>query len=371
MTTTAPLDIYLSVSPGLEDILLQEVLQSGFNGARTVAGGVEFSGDWPDVWRANYLLRGAARVLVRVATFPVVHLSQLDKKARKLDWSGWLPRGAALQFSASCRQSKLYHAGAVQQRVQDAALEAVGGRIDDADGLRIQIRIAKNICTISLDTSGELLHRRGFKLSVVKAPMRETMAALLLRACGYKGEEPVLDPMCGSGTFVIEAAEIAAGLAAGRGRSFAFERLPSFDAAAWADLKAAHPGREASFLFAGSDRDAGAVEAARANAARSGVTDITRFETADIRDTRPPGGKPGLVMINPPYGARIGNRKALYPVYHAIGETLRSRFSGWRVGLVTSDDALARATRLPFSRPGPIIDHSGIKIRLYQAPPLP
>ncbi|WP_373696479.1 THUMP domain-containing class I SAM-dependent RNA methyltransferase [Hyphobacterium lacteum] len=368
---TATLDIFLAVSPGLEPVLLQEAREAGFETARTVAGGVEFTGGWPDVWRANYFLRGAARVLVRIAEFPAVHLSQLDKKARRIAWTDWLPKGAGLTVSASCRGSKLYHAGAVQQRVEVAAAEALGGSANADDGFRLQVRIVKNICTISLDTSGELLHRRGFKEAVVKAPMRETLAAMFLRACRYRGDEPVYDPMCGSGTFVIEAAEIASGLPAGRGRSFPFEQFPSFDAAGWADVKASAVSRSPGFVLAGSDRDAGAVKAASANAERAGVDAVTQFTQGDVRDAVPPEGPPGLVMINPPYGARIGNRKALYPVYHALGETLRTRFSGWRAGLVTSDEALARAARLPFDRPGPPVDHGGIKIRLYQTRPLP
>jgi putative N6-adenine-specific DNA methylase len=366
MDPADPLDLFLVAPPGLENLLADEARSLGFAGATSVPGGVECSGSWRDVWRANYLMRGAVRVLVRIAVFPAVHLSQLDKKSRKIDWSGWLPNGAGLHVTASCRQSKLYHAGAVQQRVEQAVTDAIDGRLDPANGLRLQARIVKNICTISLDTSGELLHRRGFKQAVVKAPIRETMAALLLRASGFTGREPVQDLMCGSGTFVIEAAEIALGLPPGRERSFAFEQLPSFDADAWAALQSSHKPVATDLIFAGSDRDKWAIEAARSNADRAGVSGVTQFETADVREARPVSDQAGLVMINPPYGARIGQRKALYPVYHALSETLRRHFQGWRVGLVTSDDALARATRLPFSRPGPVIDHSGIKVRLYQ-----
>ncbi|WP_421785213.1 THUMP domain-containing class I SAM-dependent RNA methyltransferase [Hyphobacterium sp.] len=366
MTASAMHDFHLPVPPGLEAALLAEVRELGLAKARVVPGGVAFSAQWTDAWRANYLLRGASRVLVQISSFPCVHLSQLDKTARKIDWAHWLPKGAACRFVAHCRKSRLYHAKAVAERVERAALDAIGGQLNGDTGLRIQIRVLNNICTISLDTSGELLHRRGFKQAVVKAPMRETMASLLLRACGFRGAEPVYDPMCGSGTFVIEAAEMAAGLAPGRGRSFAFEQLPSFDADAWSAIKADRKDRRPDFVFAGSDRDAGAITAARANADRAGVVEFVRFSQADVREARPPDGPAGLVMVNPPYGARIGNRKALYPVYHALGETLRTHFAGWRVGLITSDEALARATRLPFQKPGPVIDHSGIKIRLHR-----
>ncbi len=232
--------------------------------------------------------------------------------------------------------------------------------------MRILARMDDNICTISVDTSGELLHRRGFKEAVVKAPMRENLAALFLRQCGYTGREPVYDPMCGSGTFVIEAAEMAAGLFPGRSRRFAFELLAGFDAEAWEKIRAVPPLPIASVTFSGSDRDAGAVRASQANARRAGVEAVTAFEQKSVADITPPEGPPGLVIVNPPYGGRIGNLKALYGVYHALGQSLRERFSGWRVGLITSEDKLARATRLPFGAPSRPVDHGGIKVRLYQ-----
>jgi putative N6-adenine-specific DNA methylase len=202
---------------------------------------------------------------------------------------------------------------------------------------------------------------------MAKAPMRENMAALLLRLCGFDGREPVLDPLCGSGTFVIEAAEWAAGLAPGRNRSFAFEALAGFDAAAWADLRDAPAhARSSGLVFQGSDRDAGAITAAGANAARAGVTDVTRFERKAISDITPPEGTPGLVIMNPPYGTRIGEAKKLEALYVSIGRVLRERFAGWRVGLITSNDGLARKTGLPWEKPSAPILHGGLRVKLWQ-----
>ena len=147
-----------------------------------------------------------------------------------------------LRIEATCHRSRIYHAGAARQRVATAIAETLGAPVPDDppdDAVTVRVRIDDDLCTISLDTSGAPLHRRGHKQAVGAAPMRETLAALFLRACGYTGAEPVLDPMCGSGTFVLEAAEIAAGLAPGRSRAFAFERLATFDPAAWSALKAA------------------------------------------------------------------------------------------------------------------------------------
>ena len=167
------------------------------------------------------------------------------------------------------------------------------------------------ISTLSIDTSGDPLHKRGFKQAVNKAPLRETMAAQLLRACGYIGGEAVLDPMCGSGTFAIEAAEIAP-LAPGRARRFSFEALPGFDAEVFATMKADLPAADLDIAhrFYGSDRDAGAIDMSRANAQRAGIEALTRFEARAISAvTRPEGLDSGLVIVNPPYGDRIGDRK--------------------------------------------------------------
>ena len=271
-------------------------------------------------------------------------------------------------MSSTCPSSKIYHAGAAAQRVETALRESFGVAVEETAPVCIRVRIEDNVCTLSVDTSGELLHRRGQKEAVAKAPMRETLAALFLRECGYDGHEPVLDPMCGSGTFVIEAAEIAARLPAGRSRDFAFEKLATFDPAAWDTMKsqalaaASPPG---ALRFSGSDRDAGAVRMATANAARAGVDGWTDFTQCPVADLQRPDGPPGLVIVNPPYGGRIGKKAALVTLHGTLGQVLRSRFSGWRVGLITTDPALARATRLPFGAPGRPVDHGGLKVRLY------
>ena len=249
--------------------------------------------------------------------------------------------------------------------LETALRDSHGIALSDDAALVIKVRILDNQVTISLDTSGEALHKRGHKQAVGKAPLRESMAALFLRQMGFDGSQPVVDPMCGSGTFCIEAAEIAAGLQPGRSRSFAFETLASFDAQSFATLKQARPARTPDLLFHGSDRDQGAVAMAQANADRAGVAEACRFICQGAAEARPPIGPPGLVMVNPPYGARIGNRKLLFGLYAALGTALSGRFSGWRVGLVTSDGGLAKATGLELTG-GPMVDHSGTKIRLWQ-----
>ncbi len=380
MTETGTFEIFLTVAPGLEQALFSEVREQGFSGPKVVPGGVIIEGGWNDVWRANLHLRGAARVLARIAEFRAFHLAQLDKRARKFPWSDVLRADVPVRVEvATNKKSKIYHAGAAAQRIERALSEELGVAIvppnatdaQSAGSVTLKCRIEDNLCVFSVDTSGEGLHKRGHKAAVGKAPMRETLASLFLRECGFDGSETVVDPMCGSGTFVIEAAEIARGLAPGRSRDFAFEQLATFEAEVWEDMRSARAEKETSLTFYGSDRNAGAVEMASANSLRAGVEGCISFTQRAVSDLQPPAGAPGLVIVNPPYGARIGNKKLLFALYGALGQTLIERFSGWRVGIVTSDTALAKATQLPFLPVGAPVAHGGLKIRLFRTEPLP
>ncbi|MGC2856131.1 THUMP domain-containing class I SAM-dependent RNA methyltransferase [Novispirillum sp. DQ9] len=370
MNADDDLELFLAAPPGLEPVLCAEAAEKGFRAPVAGPGGVTVRGGWPEVWRANLELRGTTRVLVRIAAFRAFHLAQLDKRARRVAWGEVLRADVPVHVEATCKASKIYHAGAAAQRIQRAITEELGAPASAEAEVRIKARIDDDLCTLSLDTSGESLHKRGHKPAVNKAPMRETLAALFLRQCGFDGREPVVDPMCGSGTFVIEAAEIAAGLAPGRSRSFAFERLATFDAAAWAALRQDGPRARPVVRFHGSDRDAGAIAMSRANAERAGVADLTDFQQHAVSDLTRPDGPPGLVIVNPPYGTRMGEATDLAPLYRALGQTLRSRFAGWRVALVTSEPALARATGLPLTPAGPPVPHGGLRVTLFTSPPL-
>ena len=362
---TEPFEIYLVATPGLEAPLCDEAREAGFD-ARVVSGGVAFPGTWPDVWRANLQLRGATRVLARIDSFRAMHLAQLDKRARKVNWASVLRTDVPVTVEASCKRSRIYHAGAASQRVAKAIEEELRAPIADDAALRVMVRIEDDLVTISIDTTGESLHKRGFKEGVAKAPMRETMAAMFLRQCGYDGTQPVLDPMCGSGTFIIEAAEIALGLQPGRQRSFAFEQLAGFDPTAWQALRQPGPARPTGLRFYGSDRDAGAIRLAAENAARAGVTDVVRFEQHSIETLTPPEGPPGLIIVNPPYGTRIGNKAPLVGLYRNMGTIIRTKFPHWRVGIITTDPSLARATGLGLKLTEPTVLHGGLRVGLWQ-----
>jgi putative N6-adenine-specific DNA methylase len=357
--------IFMACLPGLEPALLAEAQVLRLANARALPGGVEFAGSVADIARANRNSRLASRVLVRIGEFRAMHLAQLDKRARKVPWADWLRADMPVRVEASCTKSRIYHQKAAAQRIERAIVDSVGAPISATEGLRVMVRIDDDLATISLDTSGEGLHKRGYKHFVGKAPLRETMAAAFLHQMGYDGSQAVLDPMCGSGTFVLEAAEIAAGLAPGRTRSFAFEHF----AGAKDHPPAPSPDLPAIPRYLGFDRDQGAIQGARANAERAGVSGWTRFACQPISALERPDGPPGLIMVNPPYGGRIGNIGQLYGLYGSLGQVLAERFKGWRLGLVTTDSKLAHATGLRLEAGAPI-PHGGMKVQMFQSGPI-
>ena len=363
-------EIFLATTPGLENALYDEVRGKGFKGVKAIKGGVILKGEWPEVWRANLWVRGASRVLARIAVFKVTHLAQLDALAHKLPWGDILHPDLPFRVEASCSKSRIYHSGAAAERIAKAITETLKAPHSSEADITVMARIENDICTISLDTSGELLHKRGFKEQVNIAPLRENMASLFLQQCGYKGTEPVYDPMCGSGTFVIEAAEIAAKLNPGRARQFAFEKLVPFDAEAWEAMRSVRRQASEGIHCFGSDRDAGAIKMSIENAVRAGVGPYTEFKQQKISDITPPTDVPGLVILNPPYGTRIGDKRKLLPLYQTLGQVLRTRFSGWRVGIVTADATLAKATDLPFLPTNAPVQHGGLRVTLFQTEPL-
>jgi len=358
-------EIFLATGPGFENALYEEVRCKGFKQAKAVNGGVTIVGGWPEVWRANLWIRGASRVLARVAMFKATHLSQLETCAKGVMWGDILNPQQSYRVEVRCSKSRIYHSGAAAQRIENAITHVLKAPPSSDSEITIMGRIDRDICTISVDTSGVLLHKRGFRAAINKAPMRENMAALFLQQCGYQGTETVFDPMCGSGTFVIEAAEIAARLNPGRSRRFAFEKLVTFDPLTWEKMRNVKRNSETDMCFYGSDRDDGAVTMSIENSDRAGVGHITQFKHQTISDMVPPTNTPGLVIVNPPYGKRIGDQQKLMPLYQTLGRVLRERFSGWRVGIITTDRNLAHATGLSFLPTNAPVQHGGLRVNLY------
>ena len=227
------------------------------------------------------------------------------------------------------------------------------------------VRLLHDRCTVSVDSSGALLHLRGYRQAVGKAPIRETLAAAALLAAGWRGDSALLDPMCGSGTIPIEGALIARRIAPGLRRSFAFEHWPDFDAKTWAKVREK---AESAMLAAsavviqGSDRDAGAIESARSNADRAGVGSTVEFAERSISAVEP-AGKQGMVVSNPPYGVRVGDRDRLRNLYAQLGKVMRSKAPDWRVALISADEVLERQTGLDL-RPVLRTSNGGIRVRV-------
>jgi putative N6-adenine-specific DNA methylase len=329
-------------------------------------GGVVFDGGLVDLARANLWLRTASRVLVRVAAFHARALGELERKAAALAWREWLPPGVVVQLRVSSRKSRLYHQKAIAERVAQA-IQTAGwevrtggaGEQESEEGQDpaverpeqlVAVRLFRDECGISLDSSGALLHRRGYRLATAKAPLRETLAAALLIASGWTPAMPLLDPFAGSGTIPIEAALMARRIPPGRHRRFAFQRWPGWNTAEWEALLA-QADREslpvAPATIVASDRDAGAVRATLANAERAGVSSDLLVRQAALSSLDPPPG-PGALVTNPPYGVRVGARRELGDLYARLGQVARQQLSGWSVTLLLPSFPLEQETGLRF-----------------------
>jgi putative N6-adenine-specific DNA methylase len=365
--------------PGLEPLAARELADLGIAARAEEAGGVRFEATREQLFRANLHLRTVSRVLERVAEFRATAFYELEKRARAVRWQDFAQPGTAVEVRVTCKKSRLYHSDAVAQRVLDAISRAVPGVTvagssddeDDREGASRQlflVRFVRDVCTISADSSGELLHRRGYRLATAKAPIRETLAAAMLLSLGYDGSAPVVDPMCGSGTIPIEAALIARRVAPGLGRAFACERWPATKSAAFDVLRdaarsAALPRAPAKIV--GSDRDAGAIAAAVSNAARAAVSSDVELVSRPVSAIEAAAG-PGLVLVNPPYGDRIGDAGALRDLYAQLGNVARARCPGWTLAMVSADPGLERHVGLPFSE---VLRfrNGGIPVRLVRA----
>lgn len=371
-------DAWAVAAPGLEALVQAELRQMGFADAAASTGGVAFRCDAAGLARANLHARLAGRIVVRVAQFRATAFHELERAARKIEWARFLPASGRFRLRASSRKSRLYHSDAVAQRVADAIQRAVPGATQDAAGSDpnddsdsaaadpaakqprqgtgseasqlFVVRFDHDRCTVSADASGALLHRRGYRQAVAKAPLRETLAAAVLAAAGYQPGLPLVDPFCGSGTICIEAALAARNIAPGLRRHFAAERWPEADARAWATARsrateAIRPSVPAPIL--GSDRDAGAIAAATANAERAGVAADVEFAERSLSQLLVPAG-PGLVASNPPYGLRVGERAPLRDLYARFGQVMHAVCPGWRAALLSADRTLERQTGLAF-----------------------
>jgi putative N6-adenine-specific DNA methylase len=352
-------DLFAVVTPGLETIAAKEMHDMGMETFTVEKGGIALKGNIKDIYKMNLYLRTASRILIRLGHFHSSAFSELEKKSRKLPWEVYLKANQPISIRATCHKSRLYHSDAVIERVVEAIGNHLGSvpnhqktkNIEDANLHQlITVRLLNDECTISIDTSGELLHRRGYRLANAKAPLRETLAAGIIIATGWEKDKPLLDPFCGSGTIPIEAALMALGIPPGIKRQFSFMSWPNFEEKTWTHLlKSVNPRPPKDLtLIQASDRDAGAITMARANAARAGVSDYIQFECQSISAISPPS-VPGWLITNPPYGLRIHSNKDIRNLYAQFGKVLRTNCTNWRTAVLCSDPALLSQTGLKFT----------------------
>jgi putative N6-adenine-specific DNA methylase len=364
-------------APGLEPVTAAElsalklISPEAASHITAGSGGVDFDGDERAMYLANYFLRSANRILMRFGQFHATKFVELRRKVSNLPWKTVLKPGQKVQIKVTCHASRLYHSGAVAQRTLEGIGDCTGfepdlvkGEITEENVLSILVRFVKDECTISLDTSGAGLDRRGYRLALGKAPLRETLAAGILLASGWQPGQPLMDPFCGSGVIPIEAAMIAAHIAPGRNRHF-----PFMD---WSDFKpkmmqtiiqyAEQDTRPPAALLYGSDRDAGVIEMARQNAERAGVSRWIQFDHKPVSALTAPRF-PGWIVTNPPYGVRVSSNADLRNLYASFGKLLNEQFSGWGVAFLCTDDHLATLTHLNFDK-GLSLNNGGIAVKL-------
>jgi putative N6-adenine-specific DNA methylase len=352
-------------APGLERILGSELDQMGVSDGEVIEGGVAFNGDLASLYNANLSLRTASRVVVRVAEFHADSFHELERRAKRIRWDDYLSRGSRVQFRVTCRKSRLYHSDAVAERFADAIVQRVGAvdiapagpASEDPDhSLAAEalsqlfiVRLTHDNCVVSVDSSGPLLHRRGYRLAGGKAPVRETLAAAMVIGSGWDRRSPLVDPMCGSGTIAIEAALFGRRIPPGLHRSFAFQAWPGFDSELWESTKAIAAQKvlsTANGVLLASDRDDGGVKLAKENAERAGVLVDINFQSQPISAIEPPPG-PGLIITNPPYGIRVGERGPLRNLYAQLGKVLKEKTKGYSLALLSADTTLESMLRLP------------------------
>ncbi|WP_206999187.1 THUMP domain-containing class I SAM-dependent RNA methyltransferase [Trinickia mobilis] len=412
MSSPAPFDFFLPCPRGLEAALAAELAEIGARHAGAgqleagaqVPGGVHFRGGWKAGMAANLHSRIASRVLLKIAHRPYRNEQDIYALAAEQRWEQWFSANETLRVDITAIKSPLRSLEFATLRVKDAVcdrLREVSGARPSIDTAQPDVRIFAFLtatdCTLYLDTSGEPLFKRGWRLDKGAAPLRENLAAGILRLTGWTAGTPLYDPMCGSGTFLAEAAQVALNIAPGVERRFGFEKLKQYDVAAWQalkveamDAKRAARAPRADLEIFGSDISGDMLEKARANFERAGLPPIS-LKQVDARGMTPPAAAPGILVANPPYGERIevrgrgprgeireprrgddneGFRRVHTDTpdsefFQSLGDALKQRFSGWRAFILTSDRKLPGQLRLRESAKTPLFN-GALECRLFR-----
>lgn len=359
---------------GLETLLVDELRGLGAASAEAVHGGVMWTGDWTACYRANLESRLATRVLWRVARGRYQGEIDIYKLAYSVTWAKWFTPDDTIRVFVTAQQSPLKSLEFITLRIKDAVCDhfrtVVGSRpnVDTANpAVRIQAFLTRDMVSLYLDTSGEPLYKRGFKSAAVQAPLKENIAAGILKLTGWQPGEALIDPMCGSGTFLIEAAQVALDIAPGLGRHFGFEVFKHFDDAAWTSVRKAAEARRkpaAPLAIFGSDIVGDQVRRTRENLSAAGLAACVTLDRADLLDRQPPAAN-GVLVTNPPYGVRIGEAEELAAFYPRLGDALKKHWAGWRCYFFSGDMSLAKLIGLKASKRTPLFN-GALECRLFE-----
>ena len=339
---------------GLEPVLARELTELGANDVQIERRAVSFCGDKALLYRANLCLRTASRVLVPIANFRAADADAVYEEVKKINWSQYMTADTTFAIDATVYSETFRNSRFVTYRVKDAvadywnerANKRPSVRVSDPD-LLINIHIAAQHVTVSLDSSGESLHKRGYRVANTEAPINEALAAGMLLISGWQGQSDFYDPMCGSGTLLIEAALIARNIAPGVFRSsFAFEKWADFDAELWSDIyNDDSQERDFTHKIYGSDASFYAIQQAAKNIKSAGVQkdiELRQIRLEEIKTDSLPfregQGVGCLVMMNPPYGERLASNKDMERLYAAIGTALKHQFAGATAWIISSNN---------------------------------
>jgi len=359
---------------GLEHVLAAELQGLGARDIRSVDGGASFAGDLGTCYRANLESRIASRVLWRVAHARYRNEHDVREAARTVAWPRLFDVRHSIRVNVSAIRSPVKSLDFVTLSVKDAVCDvfrAARGKRPDVDtahpDVRIHVFLTREAVTFYLDTSGEALFKRGWRTQAGEAPLRENLAAGIIRLTGWAPPVPLFDPMCGSGTFLIEAAMMALAVPPGANRAFGFERLGNFEARRWHALREAALGarkRPRLLPIFGSDKSGTTLAAARENLRTAGLEEAIQLKQMDILDGKPPADA-GILVANPPYGERLAEPAELAAFYPRLGDALKRRFSGWTAYILSADERLPKLIRLQASRRTPLYN-GALECRLYE-----
>lgn len=340
------LNLIATTTFGLEAVVKREALKLGFKNIKASDGKVEFEGDEASIPKANIWFRCADRILLKLGEFEALSFEELFEKTKALPWEEWITKEGKFTVTGKSIKSQLFSVPDCQAIVKKAVVEKMKQKYSDIEWFEetgeeytIQVALLKDIATITIDTSGSGLHKRGYRETAVEAPLKETLSAAMIELSYWKKERILLDPFCGSGTIAIEAALIAKNIAPGLKREFASEQWPRIGKKLWEDeKKVAYNSINSEFIpkIYASDIDDRAVEIAKINAKKAGVSDCIEFSVMDFEDINITE-RYGIVICNPPYGERIGNFRDVQNISKKLGIMFRSQPT-WSVYVITSDE---------------------------------